>query len=245
MNKGVVLILGARSDIGLAIAQRFAKSGYDIQLAARNANNLEIQKADIALRNQISVTSHEFDALDTASHDNFLKELPVLPNIVVCVVGYMGLQKENERDLQVASVVLRSNFEGPANILAAIANRFEERGNGCLVGVSSIAGERGRAKNYVYGSAKAGFTAFLSGLRNRLAKTPVHVVSVLPGFVETKMTENMNFPKQLTAQPAEVADKVFKAVQTKRNIVYVKPIWQLIILIIKIIPEQLFKKMQL
>jgi len=174
-----------------------------------------------------------------------LKELPVLPNIVVCVVGYMGLQKENEQDLQVASVVLRSNFEGPANILAAIANRFEERGDGCLVGVSSIAGERGRAKNYVYGSAKAGFTAFLSGLRNRLAKTPVHVVSVLPGFVETKMTENMNFPKQLTAQPAEVADKVFKAVQTKRNIVYVKPIWQLIILIIKNIPEQLFKKMQL
>lgn len=245
MNKGVVLILGARSDIGLAIAQRFAKSGYDIQLAARNANNLEIQKADIALRNQISVTSHEFDALDTASHDCFLKELPVLPNIVICVVGYMGLQKENERDLQVASIVLRSNFEGPANILAAIANRFEERGNGCLVGVSSIAGERGRAKNYVYGSAKAGFTAFLSGLRNRLAKTPVHVVTVLPGFVETKMTENMNLPKQLTAQPAEVADKVFKAVQTKRNIVYVKPIWQLIILIIKNIPEQLFKKMQL
>lgn len=245
MKEGVVLVLGARSDIGLAIAQRFAKSGYDIQLAARNADNLEIQKADIALRNQVSVTSHEFDALDTASHDCFLTELPILPDIVICVVGYMGLQQENERDLQVASIVLRTNFEGPASILAAIANRFEERGTGCLVGVSSIAGERGRAKNYVYGSAKAGFTAFLSGLRNRLGKTPVHVVTVLPGFVETKMTENMNFPKQLTAHPAEVAAKVFKAVQTKRNIVYVKPVWQLIILIIKKIPEQLFKKMQL
>ena len=89
---------------------------------------------------------------------------------------------------------MRSNYEGPASILAVLANRFEERGSGTLVGISSVAGERGRATNYVYGSAKAGFTAFLSGLRNRLATRGVHVVTVLPGFVATQMTEGMDLP---------------------------------------------------
>ncbi len=106
----------------------------------------------------------------------------------------MGQQAENERDVQKAAVVIRSNFEGPASILAVLADRFDSRGHGTLVGVSSVAGDRGRATNYVYGSAKAGFTAFLSGLRNRLAKRGVHVVTVLPGFVATQMTEGMDLP---------------------------------------------------
>lgn len=245
MSKGTVLILGARSDMAMAIARRFAKDGYDIQLAARNADSLAADKSDIELRYQVAVTQHEFDALDTASHNAFVEQLPVLPGIAVCAVGFMGEQAENERDIKAASLVMRSNYEGPASILALLANRFEERGSGCLVGISSVAGERGRATNYVYGSAKAGFTAFLSGLRNKLAKRGVHVVTVLPGFVATKMTDGMDLPAKLTAQTSEVANSVFSAVQQKKNIIYVKPIWQLIMMIIRNIPEGFFKKLRL
>ena len=245
MSKRTALILGARSDIAMAIAHRFAKAGYEIQLAARKADGLAADISDITLRYHIAVTQHEFDVLDIALHETFVKHLPVLPDIAVCAVGYMGEQAGNERDTRAMSLVMRSNFEGPASILAVLANHFEERGTGCLIGISSVAGERGRAKNYVYGSAKAGFTAFLSGLRNRLAKKGVHVVTVLPGFVATKMTEGMDFSAKLTAQPEEVASAVLMAAQKKQNVIYVKPIWQLIMMIIRNIPEWAFKKMKL
>jgi hypothetical protein len=114
-----------------------------------------------------------------------------------------------------------------------------------LVGISSVAGERGRATNYVYGSAKAGFTAFLSGLRNRLAKKGVHVVTVLPGFVATKMTDGMDLPAKLTAQPKQMADAILDAVLKRRNVIYVKRIWQLIMMIIRNIPEKVFKGMKI
>jgi len=154
----------------------------------------------------------------------------------------MGEQTESQKNILAAAQLIRSNFEGPASILAALANRFEKRGSGTLVGISSVAGERGRATNYIYGSAKAGMTAFLSGLRNRLAKNGVHVVTVLPGFVATKMTDGMDLPIRLTAEPEEVAKAVFKAVKKSKNTIYVKPIWWLIMIIIKSIPERIFKK---
>ena len=245
MSNTTVLILGARSDIAMAAAHRFAKGGYDIQLAARNAETLEANRADIELRYQVAVTLHDFDALDIASHAGFVAQLPGLPDIAICAVGHMGAQAENEQDVEAAALVLRSNFEGPASIFAELANRFETRGSGTLVGISSVAGERGRATNYVYGSAKAGFTAFLSGLRNRLAKKGVHVVTVLPGFVATKMTEGMDLPVKLTAEPEEVAGLVFDAVQKKRNVIYAKPIWRLIMMIIRSIPERIFKGLKI
>ena len=241
MSKVAVLILGARSDIAMAVVHRFAKGGYDIQLAARNSESLGADKSDIELRYQVAVTLHEFDALDIVSHDSFVDALPQLPAVALCAVGYMREQAENERDVQAAAQVMRSNFEGPSSILAVLANRFEQRGSGTLVGISSVAGERGRATNYVYGSAKAGFTAFLSGLRNRLAKNGVHVVTVLPGFVATKMTEGMDLPTRLTAQPEEVAKAVFKAVKRTKNTIYIKPMWWIIMVIIRLIPERLFK----
>lgn len=241
MSKGTALILGARSDIATAIAHRFAKAGYDIQLAARNADSLDAGKSDIELRYQVAVTVHDFDALDITSHDSFVDALPKLPTLAACAVGFMGEQADSERDVQAAATVIRSNYEGPASILAVLANRFEQRGSGCIVGISSVAGERGRATNYVYGSAKAGFTAFLSGLRNRLSKKDVHVVTVLPGFVETKMTVGMDLPERLTAQPEQIAEAVFNAVLKQRNVIYEKPIWQFIMLIVRNIPERMFK----
>lgn len=240
-----VLILGARSDIGKAVAQKFAALGHPVQLAARNASTLEADKTDMELRYRVSVSLHEFDALATDTHESFVAALPALPQIAICAVGLMGQHSRNERDVADAAHILRSNFEGPASIMAVLANRLEDRGSGTLVGISSVAGDRGRATNYVYGSAKAGFTAFLSGLRNRLAKRGVHVVTVLPGFVATKMTDGMDLPARLTAEPEEVADAIARAVAGKKDVIYVRPIWRLIMLVIRSIPERIFKGLKI
>jgi decaprenylphospho-beta-D-erythro-pentofuranosid-2-ulose 2-reductase len=245
VTKPPVLILGARSDIGKAVAHKFASLGHPIQLAARNAASLEADRADMQLRHGVAVTLHEFDALAIETHEAFVGTLPELPQVAVCAVGLMGAQDKNERDIEAAADVMRSNYEGPASILAVLANRFDDRGSGTLVGISSVAGERGRATNYVYGSAKAGLTAFLSGLRNRLAKREVHVVTVLPGFVATQMTEGMDLPAKLTAQPSEVADAIARAVERKKDVIYLRMIWRLIMLIIRNIPEHTFKRLKL
>ncbi|CUX46652.1 SDR family oxidoreductase [Rhizobium oryzihabitans] len=245
MTTPSVLIIGARSDIGKAVAHKFAAAGYAIQMAARNVESLDIDKRDIELRYGAKVTLHEFDVLSVETHEEFVSGLPQMPDVAISTIGLMGQQEKSERDPVAAGKVMRSNYEGPASILALLANHFEQRASGTLVGISSVAGERGRATNYVYGSAKAAFTAFLSGLRNRLAKRGVHVVTVLPGFVATKMTEGMDLPAALTADPKEVAIAIERAVLSKKNVVYVRPIWQLIMMIIRNIPERFFKTMKL
>lgn len=245
MNRLPVLILGARSDIARATAHAFAARGHPLQLAARNAETLEPDRADIALRHGVEVTLHDFDALDTAGHAAFIDALPALPGIAVSAVGLMGDQDQTRRDPAAAARVIRTNFEGPAAILEALATRFEARGAGTLVGISSVAGARGRASNYVYGAAKAGLTAYLSGLRNRLSGTGVHVVTVLPGFVATAMTEGMDLPARLTARPEEVARAITRAVSARRDVIYVKPVWKLIMAVIRALPEPVFKKTRL
>lgn len=237
--------MAAKSDVSRSLAIRFAKSGYDLQLAARDIDGLSAEKARIEKDFSVSVSVHKFDALDTENHENFLDSLPKLPAVAICAVGLMGSQYESQNDQLKAAHIIRSNFEGPATILASIANKFEKRGSGVIVGISSVAGERGRATNYVYGSAKAGFTAYLSGLRNRLACKGVHVVTVLPGYIDTKMLQGLNPPKQLTAQSDDLAEVIFHAVLRKKNIIYYKRVWRLIILLIKIIPENFFKRMNL
>ena len=245
MSSPPVLVLGARSDIGQATAHAFAAAGHPVQLAARRAESLTDIAQDLRVRHATDVSVHEFDVLDTAGHAAFADALPALPGIVICTVGLMGTQEENETDSAAASQVMRSNFEGPAHILGLFANRFEARGSGTLVGISSVAGDRGRATNYVYGAAKAGFTAFLSGLRNRLAKRGVHVVTVLPGFVNTQMTAGMDLPARLTAEPQEVGAAIVKATHKQQDVIYVRAIWQWIMLIIRNIPERLFKKLSI
>jgi short-subunit dehydrogenase len=243
--KKTVLILGAASDMARAIARAFAAEGHDILLAARNPARLEADRADLETRHGVTVSLHDFDALDLAAHKGFVEGLPVLPDIAVCAVGAMGTQGQNAAEPEIGAEVMRANFEGPASILAHLANAMEARGSGTLVGISSVAGERGRASNYVYGSAKAGFTAFLSGLRNRLAKKGVQVVTVLPGFVATAMTEGMDLPGALTAQPDEVGRAVVAAVRKGRDVIYVRPVWRLVMTVIRAIPEAIFKKTSL
>ncbi len=241
MTADPVLIIGGKSDIGLALAHCFAAAGRPVELAARAVAELAEDQADIALRHGVTVTLHELDILATDSFPAFLDSLPALPGIAICVVGLLGDQAASQVDADAAALVIRSNFEGPAILTGLLANRFEQRGRGTLVGISSVAGERGRASNYVYGSAKAGYTAFLSGLRNRLARKGVHVLTVLPGFVATRMTAGMDLPRRLTASPEEVAGAIFKSVSAGRNVLYVKPVWRLVMAIIRAIPERIFK----
>jgi decaprenylphospho-beta-D-erythro-pentofuranosid-2-ulose 2-reductase len=241
MTPEPVLIVGGRSDIGLALAHRFAAAGHPVQLAGRNAAAMAPAKADIEIRHRVPVTLHELDILATASFETFLDGLPVLPGVAICVVGLLGEQPRSESDPQAAALTMRSNYEGPALLTGSLASRFERRGSGTIVGVSSVAGERGRKSNYVYGSAKAAYTAYLSGLRNRLARKGVHVMTVLPGFVATRMTEGMDLPKRLTATPQEVADAIFRAVAKRRDVLYVKPVWRLVMTIVRAIPERIFK----
>ena len=245
MSKGSILILGGASDMGLAIAHRFAKEGYDVQLAARRPEDLETAKADMEVRHRVAVSLHAFDVLAVHAHEHFMRDLPKLPDVVVCVVGLLGEQRQSEIDLEAAVRVMRSNYEGPATILSVIANLFEARGSGTIIGVSSVAGDRGRATNYVYGSAKAGFTAFLSGLRNRLAKKGVHVMTVKPGFVATRMTEGMKLPAALTATPDAVAEQVYVGFLKRKDVVYAKAIWWLVMSVIGAIPEAVFKKLKI
>lgn len=240
-----VLILGAASDMAVAIARKFASHGYTITLAARNLEKLQAIEADLRVRHRAPVSAVKFDALDFSSHETFYKTLPEKPDVVICVFGLLGDQYEAQKNWKACEEIISSNYLGAVSILNVVANDFENRRKGTIVGISSVAGDRGRQSNYFYGSAKAGFTAYLSGLRNRLFHNGVHVLTVKPGFVKTRMIENMKTPGPLTAQPKQVADHIFKAVKSKRNSIYVLPVWALVMLIIKNIPEFIFKKLKL
>ncbi len=240
-----VLILGAGSDMAVAIARQFAAEKYDIQLAARDVSFLQAQQQDLHIRYGVTATAYAFDALDFDSHSEFYDALPTKPDITICVFGYLGQQELGQTSWQEASRILHTNYTGAVSILNIVANDYAIRRIGMIIGISSVAGERGRQSNYLYGSAKAGFTAYLSGLRNRLFHHNVHVMSVQPGFVYTRMTENLKLPPLLTAQPEEVAKDISHAARSRKNVLYTKWFWRYIMLIIKSIPEFIFKKLKL
>lgn len=238
-----VLILGATSDMAQAIARKFAAEGWSLTLAALEQELLEPIANDLRIRSTCDIEALPFDATDFDSHAGFYQSLPKKPDAVICVFGYMGDQMTARTDFVEVKRTIDVNFTGAVSILNIVADDFETRGAGAIVGISSVAGDRGRQSNYIYGCAKAGFTAYLSGLRNRLANKGVHVMTVKPGFCRTKMTENMELPAALTAEPEQVADAVFNGMLKKRNVMYVLWMWRYIMLIIRHIPEPIFKRM--
>jgi decaprenylphospho-beta-D-erythro-pentofuranosid-2-ulose 2-reductase len=240
-----VLLLGATSDMAIAIAKKFAENKYAVQLAARNIDYLQPLQSDISIRYKVDCSLLKFDALQFASHGPFFDGLDPKPDVTVCVFGVMEDEEAAFNDWSSTQRMIDTNFTGAVSILNEAAKFYLGRKQGTIVGISSVAGERGRQSKLIYGSAKAAFSAYLSGLRNKLYKDQVHVVTVKPGFVYTKMTENIALPKPLTASPSEVAQVVWNAVQKKKNVVYVKWFWRYIMLIIKSVPEFQFKKMNL
>lgn len=240
-----ILILGAKSDIARALAHEYAKNGHHLYLAARNSHTLAADVSDLKLRYNINVKTFEFDAKNYESHAGFYQQFSPKPDVVICVFGVMYEQKEAEKDWVLAENTLAVNYIGAVSILEQVAAEMEIAQKGTIIGISSVAGDRGRASNYLYGSAKAGFSAYLSGLRNRLSAAGVHVLTVKPGFVRTAMTENLPLPAPLTAMPAQVAKDIYKAAQKGKNVLYTLWMWKYIMLIIKNIPEFMFKKMKI
>jgi short-subunit dehydrogenase len=241
-----LLILGGNSDVAYAVARQFAaKARADVTLASRNLEMLKKKAKDIEIRHNVSVRAIAFDAADVGSHPAFYNALSPKPDGVVAAFGYLGDQIQAQSDFEEARRIIQINFTGAASILEIVAADFERRGTGFIIGIGSVAGLRGRQSNYFYGAAKGALGIYLSGLRNRLSKHAVHVISVLPGFIDTKMTRDLGLPAILTATPAQVADDIYDAYLKSKNTIYSRWFWRWIMTIIRAIPEFIFKRLSL
>jgi decaprenylphospho-beta-D-erythro-pentofuranosid-2-ulose 2-reductase len=240
-----ILILGANSDIGKAIAEEFASKKYAIQLAARNVERLLDVEANIHIQYDVMCSLHEFDALNFNSHAAFFESLPVIPTVVIAVFAVMTDEEMAFTNWQQTANMIDTNFTGTVSILNICSQYMRQQKRGCIAAISSVAGDRGRANKLIYGSTKAALNSYLSGLRNLLFKDGVHVLNIKLGYVRTRLTKDLQVSKYLMAEPNQVAKAIFKAVQKKKNTLYIKKIWWWIMGIIKCIPEPLFTKMKL
>jgi decaprenylphospho-beta-D-erythro-pentofuranosid-2-ulose 2-reductase len=240
-----VLILGATSDIGIAIAKKFASKNFNVQLASRNPAQLEPIRSDIKIRYGVECNTFAFDALQFSTHALFFETLNPMPDVTVTVFGVMDEEDDAFDNWTLTQRMIDTNYTGAVSILNIAAKNYNEQKKGAIIGISSVAGDRGRASKLIYGSSKAAFNAYLAGLRNKYFKAGVHVMTVKPGFVYTRMTENMKLPKPLTSTPEQVAEIIYAGFEKKKNVIYVKWFWRYIMLIIKNIPEFQFKKMKL
>lgn len=240
-----VLILGATSDMAKALVVELAKEKHQFYLAARNVKRLEPFSKDLKIRFDIQTSLFEFDAQNFASHEEFYTQLNPKPDWVISFFGYLGDQHLAQNSWKESKTIIDTNYTAMVSILNIVAQEMEKRKKGIIVGVSSVAGDRGRQSNYLYGSAKAALTAYLAGMRNRLYRSGVHVMTVKPGFVNTQMTAGLDLPKPITASPEQIAQGIIKGIKKQKNIVYLLPVWRLIMAVIKSIPEFIFKKLGL
>jgi len=238
-------ILGSTSDVADSILHLLAKNGGEFHLCARNEALLEAQKSDIEIRYQVKCATYVFEADRSNSLPETVMSAAAKCDLVISAIGFLPDQDKAQSHQELTDLSNNVNFLTPISLLNHVSNAFEQRGTGTIVGISSVAGLRGRGSNYLYGSPKGAFDLYLSGLRNRLAKSGVHVMTVRPGFIKTKMTQHLDLPKLLTATPNEVARDIVNGVRKKKNVVYSKWFWRYIMLIIRLIPEAIFKKLSL
>ena len=248
-NGRSALILGAASTVARAIAHEFAGAGYALVLADCDEEETARVAADIRVRFCVPCHSLAFDATAFDTHKHIFERcqelLGGLPGGLVLCFGYMTEQARAQADSTLAQRTIDTNFTGAVSILELFAQAFEKHQSGFIAVLSSVAGDRGRQANYIYGASKGGLTVYLQGLRNRLHAAKVQVTTVKPGFMDTKMTYGMNLPARLTASPQCAARAVFKAIMKGKDEVYVPCMWRYIMLIIKCIPEFQFKKMNI
>ena len=241
-----VLILGATSAIARATAAAFAARGAALYLASRDRDELERISADLRLRYNVEVRHGVFDAEATETHEaffqNVIEEMQRLSGVVLAF-GYLG-DHQAARDFKVGARVIASNFTGAASILSHCANYFERLKSGFIIGISSVAGDRGRQSNYVYGAAKGALSLYLQGLRNRLFASGVRVITVKPGFVDTAMTYGLP-GLVLVASPQSVGERIVRTLDKSADVVYLPWFWRYIMLIIQHIPEPIFKRLKL
>jgi len=240
------IILGATSAIARAFARKCAEGGAELLLLGRDMPELKRIAADCEVRGALSAKPVAFDARKPEKFAAIIEDAASTQGSLnaAVFVGTMPEQAEIDADPSLIDGTIQDSFTGPARFLQRLAPELEERGSGTIIGVGSVAGDRGRIGNYVYGAAKAGFATYLSGLRNRLARKGAHVITVKPGFVDTGMTWGIE-GMFLVASPEEIAESLMKAVRKKRNVIYTPFFWRYIMLIITHIPEFIFKKLSI
>jgi decaprenylphospho-beta-D-erythro-pentofuranosid-2-ulose 2-reductase len=246
MKMTKILVIGATSTIAQQVARLLCMEGVEIHLLGRDQVKLNDIAADLQVRGA-KVSVHTVDLNDLAAHQKVINEsIDILGGLDLVLLAYGTLpdQPRCEQDTELATREITTNYLSAQSLLSILANHMEAQGSGSIAVISSVAGDRGRKSNYIYGSAKAGLTVYLQGLRNRLATKNVHVLTIKPGFVDTPMTRD--FKKGLLwVGPDKVARDIVRAIRKKRDVLYTPWYWQWIMLIIKLIPERIFKKMNL
>jgi short-subunit dehydrogenase len=241
-----ILILGATSAIAAETARLWARDGDALFLVARDEERLRVVGADLGVRGAARVDGLAADLNDIERHEAILdRATEALDGLdtVLLAQGKLG-GPDVHRDVVEARQVLETNLLAPVSILTRVAERFERQGSGAIVGISSVAGDRGRASNYVYGASKAGLSVFLQGLRNRLHGTGVRVLTIKPGLVDTPMTAHL--PRGiLAASPRTVARGIHRALAGRRDVIYSPWFWRWIMLVIRLVPEPIFKRTRL
>ncbi len=243
---GTWIIIGATSTMAGAFARKLAGEGATLILAGRRMEDLAVLATDLKERGAAEAEPIMFDARDPSTFDAIVARADLADGALSAAVfvGSMPPQEDIDADPSMLDGVIADSLTGPARLLTMLAPLMEARGTGTVVGIGSVAGDRGRIGNYVYGASKAGFHAYLSGLRNRLGRKGVHVLTVKPGPVETAMTAGMGDMPFMTTADA-VAEDIAKAVVRGKNVLYTKWIWWPIMTVIRAIPEPFFKKMSI
>ncbi|MHC4416133.1 MAG: SDR family oxidoreductase [Planctomycetota bacterium] len=246
--KGCVLVLGATKGIGRELARELARRGHALIVAGRDAAALETLVSDLRVRHGVEAVAKIFDARDVDRLDGFFFEcvrdaIGPLDGVVVNH-GYAGSNDRARTDWMEARAIVDTNYVSAVRLLNLAAAHFEEAGRGFICGVSSVAGDRGRGQNYIYGSAKAGLSAYLQGLRNRLAGRGVAVITVKPGYIDTAMTYGHN-RVFLAAPPQRAARDICRAIERRKDVVYTPWFWRWIMLVIRLVPERIFKRLDL
>lgn len=240
-----VLVLGATSGIAIAVARLLAARGANFFLVARNAQKLNAVAMDLKTRGAASIESRVLDLNDTASHPDLLADAANslgFIDLAFLAHGVRGSQKEAESSYAAAAAVFQTNLLSAVSLITWLANYFEASKQGTLAVLSSVAGERGRRSNYVYGATKGGLNIFLDGVRNRIDRSGVNVLTIRPGYVATPMTADME-PNLLFASPQQAAREILRAIAKRKDIAYIPPFWAAILFVVRRIPESIFKKL--
>lgn len=238
-----VLILGATSGIAQALAREFAHHGFELVLAGRDNEELEIIQADLHVRFGVKSDIIEFSATDFESHPQFWQSCGELDGIVVCF-GLMHTQSEAQDSWEKSRAMIEVNYSATVSILNIAANDFEERGRGFIGVISSVAGDRGQKRNYIYGSTKAAVSTYAEGLRTRLFPTGVSVTTIKPGPVDTGMTFGMD-KLPLLASPEKVASDIYRGLRRKADVIYTPAPWRIIMGLLCLVPSWLWKRSKL
>lgn len=243
-----ITIFGATSSIATAIYKIYAQKNCRILLIGRDPTKLEILKSDQQCRNvpaQILTMVNELTgSIDFYQLVEDAWKLADGIDIAILAYGTLPDQKACENDFELLNDNFDVNFTSPAKLLNALASKFESQGSGSIAVITSVAGDRGRKSNYAYGSAKAGLTTYVDGLRARLFNKSVNVLNIKPGFVSTPMTAHLS-QGPLFAKPEKVAGDIARAIESRKNTLYTPFFWHFIMLIVKSIPEIIFKRLNM